>query len=40
MDELFTKTGGLKDELEIVFSLDENDYNGKVTPQLVLRDYR
>jgi single-stranded-DNA-specific exonuclease len=40
MDELFSNSGGLKEELEIVFSLDENDYNGKITPQLVLRDFR
>lgn len=40
LDELYSKSGGLKEELEIIFSLDENDYNGNVTPQLVLRDFR
>ena len=39
MDEL-SKGNKLRDDLEIVFALDENDFNGKVTPQLVLKDFK
>lgn len=40
IDELTDKTGRLRDDIEAVYALDENEYNGKTTPQLVLKDYR
>jgi single-stranded-DNA-specific exonuclease len=30
----------LRDDLELVFALDENDFGGRVTPQLVIKDFR
>jgi hypothetical protein len=30
---------GRKD-LELVFCLEENEYNGRITPQLVVKDFR
>lgn len=30
----------LRDDLEMVFALDENDFGGRVTPQLVIKDFR
>ena len=40
IDELMDKKGKLRDDLELVFALDENEYNGRVTPQLVLKDFK
>ncbi|HYM35303.1 MAG TPA: DHHA1 domain-containing protein, partial [Steroidobacteraceae bacterium] len=39
MGEL-SKNSKLRDDLEVVYALDENDFGGKVTPQLVLKDFR
>ncbi len=30
----------LRTDLEVVVSLDENDFNGKITPQLVIKDFK
>jgi hypothetical protein len=41
IDELFVKENGKpRDDLEITFTLDENEYNGRITPQLVIRDFK
>ncbi|MEP7235402.1 MAG: hypothetical protein ABI778_08915, partial [Ignavibacteriota bacterium] len=39
MDDL-SSNRKLRDNLEIVYSLDENEYNGRTTPQLVLKDLK
>ena len=38
--ELKGPDGKPRKDLELVFFLDENDYNGRVTPQLVVKDFR
>ena len=38
--ELIGPDGRGRKDLELVFFLEENEYNGKVTPQLVVRDIR
>ena len=30
----------LRDDVEMVFALDENEFNGRTTPQLVLKDFK
>ncbi len=40
IDELKDENGKLRDDLEMVFALDENEYNGRTTPQLVLKDFK
>jgi single-stranded-DNA-specific exonuclease len=30
----------LRDDMEMVFALDENEFNGRTTPQLVLKDFK
>lgn len=39
IDEL-KADGKSRKDLELVFYLEENEYNGRVTPQLVVRDFR
>ncbi len=38
--ELKEENGNPRKNLELVFFLDENEYNGRVTPQLVVKDFR
>jgi single-stranded-DNA-specific exonuclease len=38
--ELIGPNGRGRNDLEMVFYLEENEYNGRVTPQLVVRDFR
>ena len=40
MSELFDNTGKQRKDVEMIYALDENEYNGRVTPQLVVRDFR
>lgn len=40
IEELMDSRGKVKQEIEIIFALEENEYNGKITPQLVIRDFR
>ncbi|MBS1902248.1 MAG: single-stranded-DNA-specific exonuclease RecJ [Bacteroidetes bacterium] len=40
VSELSASPGKLRSDLEMVFALDENDFGGRVTPQLVLKDFR
>jgi len=40
IEELKGPDGKGRKDLELVFFLDENDYNGRVTPQLVVKDFR
>jgi hypothetical protein len=40
IEELKADRGNLRDNVEMVFALDENEYNGKTTPQLVIKDFR
>jgi single-stranded-DNA-specific exonuclease len=40
IDELKGPDGKGRKDLELVFFLDENDYNGRITPQLVVKDFR
>lgn len=37
--ELSTAERKLRDDLEIVYALDENEFSGRITPQLVVRDF-
>ncbi len=30
----------LRDDMEVIFALDENEFNGKTTPQLVIKDFK
>ena len=38
--ELIAPNGRGRKDLEMVFYLEENEYNGRVTPQLVVRDFK
>jgi single-stranded-DNA-specific exonuclease len=38
--EFTDSTGRSRRDLEMVFGLEENEYNGRITPQLVLRDFK
>ena len=38
--ELSTPDRKLRDDLELVYALDENEFAGRITPQLVIRDFR
>lgn len=38
--ELSTEDRKLRDNLDLVYALDENEFAGRVTPQLVVRDFR
>ncbi|MEI8134969.1 MAG: single-stranded-DNA-specific exonuclease RecJ [bacterium] len=40
IDELKNERNKLREDVEMVFALDENEYNGKTTPQLVLKDFK
>lgn len=40
LNELLGPNGRGRKDLEIVFYLEENDYDGRVTPQLVVRDFK
>ncbi|MDP4236155.1 MAG: single-stranded-DNA-specific exonuclease RecJ [Bacteroidota bacterium] len=40
IDELKGDRGKLREDIEMVFALDENEYNGRTTPQLVIKDFR
>lgn len=40
ISELSADRGKLRDNMEMVFALDENEFNGKTTPQLVLKDIK
>ena len=40
IEDLTNGTGKLRDDIEMIYALDENDFNGKVTPQLVIKDFR
>jgi single-stranded-DNA-specific exonuclease len=40
IEELKGNRGKLRDDVEMVFALDENEYNGKTTPQLVIKDFK
>jgi single-stranded-DNA-specific exonuclease len=40
INELMGKDGMPRKDLSIVFYLDENEYNGKITPQLIIRDFQ
>lgn len=40
IQELLDKNGRPRKDLELVFMIDENEYNGRVTPQLVVKDFR
>jgi single-stranded-DNA-specific exonuclease len=38
-NELKTENGRLREDIEMVFALDENEFNGKTTPQLIIKDF-
>jgi single-stranded-DNA-specific exonuclease len=38
--ELLDTTGKLRHNVEMIYALEENEYNGRITPQLVVRDFR
>jgi single-stranded-DNA-specific exonuclease len=38
--ELQTSDKKGRKDLELIFSLEENEYNGRITPQLVVKDFR
>lgn len=37
--DLLDKNGNPRKDVEIVFFIDENEYNGRVTPQLIVKDF-
>jgi single-stranded-DNA-specific exonuclease len=40
MSELMDETGRSRQNIEMVFALEENEYLGKISPQLVVRDFK
>jgi single-stranded-DNA-specific exonuclease len=40
LSELLNADKKGRKDIELVFSLEENEYNGRVTPQLVIKDFR
>jgi len=40
LGELLTENKKGRKDIELVFSLEENEYNGRITPQLVIKDFR
>lgn len=40
LEELLDASGRGRKDLELVFMIDENEFNGKVTPQLIVKDFR
>jgi single-stranded-DNA-specific exonuclease len=40
VEDLKGDRGKLRDDVEMIFALDENEYNGRTTPQLVIKDFK
>ena len=40
IEELSDERKKLRDNMEMVFALDENEFNGRTTPQLVIKDLK
>jgi single-stranded-DNA-specific exonuclease len=39
ISDLLDKNGSPRKDIEMVFFIDENEYNGRVTPQLIVKDF-